>query len=269
MNRVQVFLAGVQKSGTTALFSMLSRHKHLAIPAHKEPHFFDDETQNWSAPDTASYHRLFPADGRLRIDATPILTFWPRAMERVRAYNPNARLILLFRDPLERAWSHWRMEWRRGVEPLPFAKAIREGRGRLPAHDRIDPAWRSFSYVERGRYFHQLQRAIALFGAANILVLRSEDLELDQAGTLDRISSFLGIAPFPTLPEMREHCCPLKSGMLPPSLADQRLLTDELAPDLARFAQLSGLDVEQWLRPISAAPSALAMQQKADFKLAC
>lgn len=193
--RVNFLIAGVQKGGTTALFDYLQEQGVLALSSEKELHFFDDETQDWARPDYAAYEARFePAEGRPCGEATPIYAYWPQSLERIRAYNPAMRLILVLRDPVERAWSHWRMEYARGAETEPFAWCIREGRQRLFAAE----PWghhREFSYVERGFYCEQLARALALFPAGQILVLQSEDLRRDPGPALARVRAFLGLGP--------------------------------------------------------------------------
>jgi hypothetical protein len=192
--RVGAMVIGVQKAGTSALFDYLGEDPDIALSDIKETHFFDDESLDWAAPDYGLYHRRFPAaDARLRLEATPIYVYWPNALERIRAYNPAARLILMLRDPVARAWSHWRMEYARGAETKPFAWCIREGRQRLFAAE----PWghhREFSYVERGFYGEQLERLYTLFPREQVLVLRAEDLEPAPAEVLARVRTFLGLA---------------------------------------------------------------------------
>jgi hypothetical protein len=176
---VRFLVAGVQKGGTSALFEYLRAVPGLELPAVKEAHHFDDELEvDWSRPDHGGYHALFANDGRLCGEATPIYCYWPDSLERIRAYNPAMRLILLFRDPVARAFSHWQMEYARGAETEPFAWCIREGRARVHS----DPGARAghhrvFSYVERGFYGQQLARVLALFPREQVLLLRSEDLK--------------------------------------------------------------------------------------------
>lgn len=191
--RVNFLIAGVQKGGTTALFDYLQDQADVSLSRVKEVHFFDDETRDWASPDYAAYHACFDApDGRPCGEATPIYGYWPQSLERIFAYNPAMRLILVLRDPVERAWSHWRMEYARGAETQPFAWCIREGRQRL---FEAEP-WghhREFSYVERGFYAEQLERAQALFPAEQILVLQSDDLRRAPGPSLTAVRSFLGL----------------------------------------------------------------------------
>lgn len=241
-----VFVAGVQKGGTTALHAYLARHPDLCPPPRKELHFFDDEARDWRWPGGAALDAVAPDDGRLRFEATPITLFWPGALERLVAYNPWARLILIFRDPVARAWSHWCMNYARGAERLPFAQAIREGRDRLAGVPCWAEEWRKFSYVERGAYGAQLAHALTLFPRRQMLLLRSQDLAGDADGTLARVSDFLGIAPFGPVIPLRENESAQRPWPALPTEADRALIMDELTDDLAHFARLSGLDVAGW-----------------------
>lgn len=246
--RVSFLVAGVQKAGTTALQAYLAEHPGLQMASVKEPHVFDDERgMNWDAPDYGPYHALFgPADGRPRGEATPIYLYWPPSLDRIARYNPAMRLVLLFRDPVGRAWSHWRMEMARGWESEPFGWCVREGRARVddPA---ASGAHRVFSYVERGFYGAQLARAYALFPRKQVLCLRSDALKARPAETLDRICEFLGAGPFPAPPRPRELNVGAPSSESGPNDADERYLRALFAEDLHRFAALTGLPVEDWL----------------------
>ncbi len=174
-------------------FDYLGEEPGLALADVKEAHFFDDESLDWDRPSYEPYHARFPApDGRLRGEATPIYLYWPRSLERIAAYNPAMRLIILLRDPVERAWSHWRMEYGRGAETQPFSWCIRAGRQRLFDAE----PWghhREYSYVERGFYGEQLKRLYDLFPADQVLVLKSEALNTDPGRVLADIRAFLGL----------------------------------------------------------------------------
>lgn len=245
---VSAFCCGVQKGGTTSLHAYFREHPALLPPSRKETHFFDDESQDWAAPDYAALDAFFPGgDGsRTRFDITPIYCFWPPSLARIRAYNPASRLIFLFRDPFERAWSQWCMEFARGRETLPFAEAIREGRRRLDGLPPLAQERRVYTYVERGCYADQVRRALLQFPSSGLLFLRSEDLLSDRRATLARIASFLGIAPFPDSGEKRERVRPDIAVPSAPTEADRKLVADELQDDLRQFAGLSGLDISGW-----------------------
>lgn len=192
--RIDFLVCGAQKAGTTALHSYLSEVPGVGLADEKEVHFFDDEGHDWSSPDYEGYHRRFRWDdgASVRGEATPIYLYWPNCLERIAAYNPDMRLIVLLRDPVMRAWSHWRMERARGAETEPFSWCIRAGRHRL-----FDQApWgfhREFSYVERGFYSEQLQRLFELFPRQQVLVLGNDDLHDRPAATMHSVCDFLGV----------------------------------------------------------------------------
>ncbi|MBR0669128.1 sulfotransferase domain-containing protein [Roseomonas hellenica] len=243
--RVGLFVAGVQKAGTTSLDAYLRLHPALAGPSVKETHFFDDESMTWDAPAYERLHGFYPPfrDETLRFEATPATSFWAPALGRIRRYNPSARIILLLRDPIARAWSHWSMEFHRGAETLPFCDAIRSGRQRF-AGAPLGPEWRDYSYVERGLYLGQVRRALMLYPESQLLFLDSQSLLNDAAGTLARIADFAGIAPFPAVPEMRERQNPRHGAA--PDPRDVALLKDLFAEDAREAVTLAGIDADHW-----------------------
>ena len=257
---VRFLIAGVQKGGTTALDGYLRDHPEVQMAATKEAHFFDDESIDWANPDYGRYHALFTEDGRLRGEATPIYLYWPNCLERIARYDPGTRLILLFRDPVGRAWSHWKMERDRGWESEPFAWSVREGRRRV-SNDPATPGFhRVFSYVERGLYAVQLERLLKLFPREQLLLLRSDDLSADPDAVLSRVCAFLEVAQPAAVTPRRDN---VARDDAPPPEADAAYLRSLYADDVRRFARLSGLDVAGWLTPpggpaTSAAPSAAA-----------
>lgn len=236
--QVTFVIAGVQKGGTTALFDYLGDYADVALSDVKETHFFDDETQDWSAPDYGAYHAHFPpADGRPCGEATPIYIYWPNSLERMAAYNPALKLILVLRDPVERAWSHWRMEYARGAETEAFVWCIRQGRQRLFDAE----PWghhREFSYVERGFYGEQLERLYALFAKDQVLVLTSDALRGDHGTALAQVRAFLGLPPAPTPAARESHVGPDVGG---PDPADIDFLRQVYAADAARLQALTGV----------------------------
>ena len=194
--RVDFLIVGAQKAGTTALFDHLTEIPALELPAVKEAHFFDDEDHvDWAAPDYASYHAMFTDPARIWGEATPIYAYWPHAMERIHAYNPAIKLIFLFRDPIERAWSHWKMEYARGKENAPFGWCIREGRSRMAAAAPYPGYHRVYSYVERGFYGRQIARLLDLFPRRQLLILAAEELKNDPTGVIGKTCDFLGVVP--------------------------------------------------------------------------
>jgi hypothetical protein len=238
---VNFVIAGVQKGGTTALFDYLRDYPDIALPDAKELHFFDDEDQDWSRPTYGAYHARFadPA-GRPCGEATPIYTYWPNSLERIAAYNPAMKLVIVLRDPVQRAWSHWRMEYARGVETRPFAWCIRAGRQRLFE----GLPWghhHAFSYVERGFYGEQVERLYGLFPRDQILVLTSDALRSNPGPVLAEVRGFLRLPRAPTPAPREVHVGQKIAYPSELTAADIDYLRRVYASDAERLAAMTGI----------------------------
>jgi len=243
--KVGFMVIGAQKAGTTALFDYLGDDARLNLSSDKEPHFFDDESQDWSAPNYEAYHSRFAPDHPgLKGEATPIYVFWPQSLERIVAYNRDAKLILLLRDPVERAFSNWKMEYARGTETESFSVAIREGRQRLAGKPANDPDRRVFSYVERGFYGAQVQRILSLFPRPQILIELAQELKSDPAAVLGRVYDFLGLAPPAADPASRiVHAAREMNYGSKLTASDAAYLRDIYEPDQRLLEGLTGVQV--------------------------
>lgn len=204
-NLPDFLIAGVPKAGTTALYAALQRHPQLFLPETKEPKFFltdgppprrggpgDVQTYQenvWRRPD---YEALFaPAPpGTVRGEATPFYLYSREAQLRIHRLIPHVKLILVLRDPIDRAHSNWTHLWAAGLEPeADFVRACELEPQRRAA------GWAPFwHYVGLGRYGSQLQHLLGLFPWEQILIVRYMDLRDSAAATLDRVCAFLDVA---------------------------------------------------------------------------
>ncbi|OHB36536.1 MAG: sulfotransferase [Phenylobacterium sp. RIFCSPHIGHO2_01_FULL_70_10] len=240
--KVDFIIAGAQKAGTTALFDYLGDHPQIGLSDVKEVHFFDDEARDWATPNYLDYHARFDLSDRTKVwgEATPIYLYWKDSLERICTYRPDIKLIVLLRDPVARAFSHWKMEYARGVETAPFDWCVRRGRTRL--FDSAPWGWhREFSYVERGFYGEQVERLFGLFPREQVLILQAEALDAEPSATLSKVCDFLGVAPFPQIRPRRVHEArdlPYPSRLTPEDAAHLRAI---YARDSARLHALTGL----------------------------
>lgn len=243
--RLSFLIAGAQKCGTTALDAYLRRHPQLQMSTPKELHVFDDETGiDWRSPDLARLQASFDGEarGRLRGESTPVTLYWSPAHGRILNYNRDMRFIVMVRDPVERAWSHWRMNIARGLDTVPFADAIRAGRLRT-LDDPTTNGWsRHTSYVERGYYARQLVALAGLFPWSNILVLEQADLLADPDAVLAKVSGFLDIVPFAPAEPIRLNEGPESDGTAM-SDDDRAHLEALFQPDLIRLKDMTGVDL--------------------------
>lgn len=196
-------IIGAQRCGTTSLYAYLAGHPGVAPAEEKEIHFFD---LNWHRG-VRWYRDRFPSRGLRRLrtgEASPYYVFHPHAPSRVAEVLPEARLLLMLRDPVDRAFSHYKLGRAQGWETLSFEDAIDREPERLAGEvDRMleDPSYRSFahqhySYLARGRYVEHLPPWLDRFGD-RLLVLRSEDLYQDPAPVLARVLAFLDLEDTP------------------------------------------------------------------------
>ncbi len=194
-------ILGAQKAGTTSLYNYLLRHPRVAPAFTKEVHYFTlhrDEPEAW-------YRAHFPRvralerRGAVTGEATPYYLFEPRAPRRVARVLPEVRFVVLLRDPVERAHSHYQHERARGREPLGFAAALEVEQQRLGAEiERLasDPSYTSTahqhqSYFSRGLYAEQLQRWRQHYSAERFLILQSETFFADPTASCQRVFEFL------------------------------------------------------------------------------
>ena len=194
---------GAQKAGTTALYEYLRRHPQISGPSWKEVSFFD---RHWARGESW-YRGNFPNVARTRGkhvgEASPSYVFHPLAPQRVQEVVPEARLIVLVRNPVDRALSQYNHEVALGREPLPFEEALDAEEERLRGEQErmaADPRyfsreWWSHTYKARGRYAEQLERWLAVFPREQLLVLPSDDLGSDPARAHAQVLEFLGASP--------------------------------------------------------------------------
>jgi hypothetical protein len=176
----------------------------MCLPHRKEIHFFDLQfwrRNEWYLKHFASPDSTANARHALTGEATPYYLFHPDVPSRCYSLLPNVRLIVLVRNPVDRAYSHYLHSVKTGHESLTFEAALdaeptrmREATPFLEAGlNRASQGHRLYSYLNRGLYADQLERWIQLFPLEQILLICSEDLFQDPAIQCSKILSFLGV----------------------------------------------------------------------------
>lgn len=218
---------GTQKGGTSSLYEYLIRHPRITSAFVKEVHYFSGSmgrkgdlpgriADRLGARTGLVYRAHFPSvvyrrysdrrGGRILTgEATPYYLFHPAVPARMRKLLPEAKLIVLLRDPVSRAYSHYHHEKRLGREKLTFEEAVEREEPRLAADEKkifAHPPRYSFphhhySYLARGLYFQQIARWREHFPESRFLVLKSEDFFTDPASALERVQNFLGLPVVP------------------------------------------------------------------------
>ncbi|MCB0991670.1 MAG: sulfotransferase [Acidimicrobiales bacterium] len=251
------YIVGAQRCGTTSLFRYLTQHRSVVGPMlEKGVHFYDT---NYTG-DLDWYRSHFPTQARLKlsrqlngcdmrtVEASPYYLFHPFVPERIHAATPDAKILVLVRDPVERALSHHNHEVKRGFETEDFASALDLEARRLAGEVDLmaaDPLYVSYahqhySYAARGRYMEQISRYDELFGKSNVMVIRTIDLEANPAQVVDEVLRFLGVA------LMGSISFPRYNARRYPSMDESlRLrLREEFAASDAALAQRIGRDAD-------------------------
>lgn len=198
-------IMGVVKGGTTSLYKYVIQHPQIISSLKKEVHYFNHE--NYRKRDVGWYRTHFPLrsfmtpTSTLTGEASPSYFHNPEGPDRVYQLLPNTKLILLLRNPIDRAYSHYSMKTRnrqkQGLEkPLGFAEAIRKEIEILKEHRPPTPTVETLKplgccYVSSGIYLYSLQNWLRKFDRKNLLILRSEDLFANPKKMTDKVYQFL------------------------------------------------------------------------------
>lgn len=212
-------IIGAQRCGTTSLYNYMIQHPqidpvikkivNIDQEEYREINFFDRHFAkgvNWYRAHfpCIKYKYCIRQKQKQKIitgEGTPDYIFHPHAPRRIAKILPRIKLIVLLRNPVDRAYSHFRLQDRRGLETLSFAEAITRESKRLNREEeklisneyyQSIPYFR-FSYLKRGIYIEQLKRWYEFFPKEQILILSSEDFYNNPAETLKQIFSFLNL----------------------------------------------------------------------------
>ena len=239
-------IIGAQKAGTTALYSYLIQHPTVLPALKKEVHFFDNHFRR-----TLLWYRVFfPYRWQLEApnitgEASPYYLFHPYAFQRVSTTLPHVKLIVLLRNPVDRAYSHYFHEVRAKRELRSFEDAIDceiRTEGTETPLNRRDQKFkhRYHSYLARGRYAEQLEQWLAAFSRDRILVLHTEDLKIHTAGVFRQVTKFL------QLPEWSPPEFPMvfKASYDKMNPTTRARLTAYFAPHNKQLYSLLGRDFE-------------------------
>lgn len=196
MLTVDAFVVGVPKAATTTLAAMLASHPSIAFSSRKEPSFFWPEVVDFKGPPPDfvgtidGYEALFdrnPGLGRVRMEASHYIGSVD-ALARVKRHNNGAKLIVILRDPVERAVASYRHLRRDGHEPLSFDEALREEPRRISENYGL-----LFRYRQMSDYRSLLRPIIDLFPPQQILYILFEEMTADFHATVRCIERFLSV----------------------------------------------------------------------------
>lgn len=243
MTKPNFLIIGAAKAGTTAIHNYLKQHPQVYMCPVKEPMFFAFEGEklnfkgsrsqniNNSITNYEDYKALFSdaATQKAIGESSPIYLYSEKAPERISHYLPDAKLIVILRNPIERAYSHYLMLVRNGVEkPNQFIQAIQNEGER--DKNRLLPA---IPYISGGFYYSQLSRYFDRFGVDQIKIYLYEDLVADSTALLKDIFKFIDVSPdFEPDVSTKHNVSGVPKNRLLKSLVDENNLIKSVAKSL-------------------------------------
>ncbi len=195
------FIAGAARSGTTSLHRYLGQHPEIYLTPRKETHFFacgllpssfkgpgDERLNERIIRDEEQYAQLFAGARRAKAigEASVFYLCYPATAERIAEAIPGAKIIMLLREPVERAYSAY--TFLAGRETLDFAEGLKREEERK--RQDFEPMW---WYREAGLYYEQVRHYMEVFGSERVKVLLYDDLFSNPGETLREVFSFLGV----------------------------------------------------------------------------
>ena len=191
---VDFFIVGAPKAGTTSLFYYLNKNKGICMSNIKEPNFFSSQDlkiqkiyyDSLILDNLKEYERIFTPKNKQQIigEASVSYLFYPNVANRIFDYNPRSKIIIILRDPVERAFSHYSMDLRLGHVKQSLDELFDLG---LNNKDNLFFQ----QYILLGQYYEQVNRYIKVFGRENICVKFYDELKLDASSFYSDILKFL------------------------------------------------------------------------------
>ena len=191
---VDFFIVGAPKAGTTSLFYYLNKNKGICMSNIKEPNFFSSQDlkiqkiyyDSLILDNLKEYERIFTPKNKQQIigEASVSYLFYPNVANRIFDYNPRSKIIIILRDPVERAFSHYSMDLRLGHVKQSLDELFDLG---LNNKDNLFFQ----QYILLGQYYEQVNRYIEVFGRENICVKFYDELKLDASSFYSDILKFL------------------------------------------------------------------------------
>ncbi len=190
--KVGVFIVGAPKAGTTSLHHHLDEHPDIVMSSRKETDYFSsneilDQGLYYNTNPILSledYLNLFPSleDDKLYGESSVSYLFYSSVADNIYKYNPSSKIIIMLRDPLHRAFSHYLMDRRMGLNSKKFDEIFDEGSGLFFQQ-----------YFEIGKYTEQIKRYISVFGREKVHIIWYSDFKKFPHGEIKSLYRFLGV----------------------------------------------------------------------------
>ena len=192
LNLPNAYIIGVQKAGTTTLFDWIGQHPNVYVnPASKDYPFFCSDEAFLKGVESFSKYFSSVNNEKIILGASANDLYIPQAAFRIHKVIPSAKIIVILRDPVFRAFSAYRYAVERSIEKRTFQQAVEDEINGMIYADPFEN--RQKSYLLHGLYSEQLERIFTLFSKEQILILQFGDLISNPESTMRKVFNFLGI----------------------------------------------------------------------------
>ncbi|MBT4218039.1 MAG: sulfotransferase, partial [Flavobacteriales bacterium] len=194
--KVDFFIVGAPKAGTTSLYHYLNEHLEVEMSSQKEPDYFSDDALQEQGMyygknriDTLDkYNNLFVnPQAKLRGEGSVSYFFYDDVPNKIKKYNPDSKIIIMLRNPIERAFSHFLMDYSLGLVSESFEDIVKKKSN----HKYASLFYQQ--YIQLGEYTNQLKRYLNVFNRENILLIDYDDFKKDVAEVVNKTYLFLGV----------------------------------------------------------------------------
>jgi len=194
--KVDFFIVGAPKAGTTSLYSYLNQHPEIEMSNIKEPDYFSNEFieeqslyyKKESVRSLKKYHSLYSDIKNLvRGEASVSYLFYEKVPKKIFKYNSSSKIIIMLRNPIDRAYSHYLMDKRLGFITESFEKIVYQ----KSTHKNSALFYQQ--YIGLGQYTHQIKNYFDVFSKKNILIINYDDFICNSSEVLNKVYVFLSV----------------------------------------------------------------------------
>lgn len=245
--RIDFIGIGVQKAGTTALYHYLSKHPGISMSEPKELHYFSNPEINFQIEEQNNYidyHKYFEWNReKLRGEITPRYCYSEIAIPHIYKYNPLIKLILILRNPIERAFSHWNMRISKNQINSSFLNCIRADILRYKFKEKFGQYCED-DFVRRGCYSEQIDRIFQYFPQEQVHIIKYEDFRANQKKGLIDLFNFLGLdSSYYIFEEKKIYHFPYSTEI---DRTSYNLLMDLYMPEIENIEKKLGWNCSDW-----------------------
>lgn len=256
--KTNFLIAGASRSGTATLSRCIMQHPQASLPTEMRTGFFlNDELFERGNPNPSNYHQHFESstDAKCIGECEPMTLYWQEGIPRVYRYNPDMKMIVVLRNPIERAYSDWQQAVNRGAEHMDFVSAINLEPHRIRELGQKGQC-KNFSYLDKGFYSRQLKHLYQYFDPHQVLCLRAENIADNPEVAVYQVFEFLD------LPYIEVDTAAQQVGNYTQSMPAEvyNELIEIYRRDVYRVEELLGWNCSDWLQPKTIAKPVKAMK---------